>query len=291
MLRYALNRLFWTIPVVLVAITIAFFLVRATGGSPFRHGPLIGLTAGRLAEVRRRAAGEHPRQHAPPLRPRPAVVRAVRRTTSSASPRSASAPRCRSGTGRSRTSSGRRGRSRSSSAGSRSRCARRRHPRRGRHGRARSRNAIRAARADRLVARPLDPRLLRRHAPHLRLRGAHALVPTSGWDGWRAKLHADPHARDRPDRLLHEADAGRRPRRAPARVRPDGPGERSPPPAGRHRPRAAQRARAGAERSRADPRRDDHDDLRRRVRLRHSRPGPATTSRRRPPTTIRSCSG
>ena len=44
MLRYALNRLFWTIPVVLVAITIAFFLVRATGGSPFRHGPLIGLT-------------------------------------------------------------------------------------------------------------------------------------------------------------------------------------------------------------------------------------------------------
>jgi oligopeptide transport system permease protein len=44
-LRYALNRLFWTIPVVLLAITIAFFLVRATGGSPFRHGPLIGLTA------------------------------------------------------------------------------------------------------------------------------------------------------------------------------------------------------------------------------------------------------
>ena len=44
MLRYALNRLFWTIPVILLAITIAFFLVRATGGSPFRHGPLIGLT-------------------------------------------------------------------------------------------------------------------------------------------------------------------------------------------------------------------------------------------------------
>jgi len=44
-LRYALNRLFWTIPVILLAITIAFFLVRATGGSPFRHGPLIGLTS------------------------------------------------------------------------------------------------------------------------------------------------------------------------------------------------------------------------------------------------------
>lgn len=45
MLRYALNRIAWTIPVVLLAITLTFFLVRSTGGDPFRHGPLFGLTA------------------------------------------------------------------------------------------------------------------------------------------------------------------------------------------------------------------------------------------------------
>jgi oligopeptide transport system permease protein len=45
MVRYAINRLFWTIPVVLLAITLTFFLVRSTGGDPFRHGPLVGLTA------------------------------------------------------------------------------------------------------------------------------------------------------------------------------------------------------------------------------------------------------
>jgi oligopeptide transport system permease protein len=44
-LRYAVGRVLWTIPVVFVAITLTFFLVRATGGDPFRHGPLIGLTA------------------------------------------------------------------------------------------------------------------------------------------------------------------------------------------------------------------------------------------------------
>jgi oligopeptide transport system permease protein len=44
-LRYAIDRILWTIPVVLVAITLTFFLVRATGGDPFRHGPLLGLTA------------------------------------------------------------------------------------------------------------------------------------------------------------------------------------------------------------------------------------------------------
>jgi oligopeptide transport system permease protein len=44
-LRYALNRVVWTLPVVFVAISITFFLVRATGGDPFRHGPLVGLTA------------------------------------------------------------------------------------------------------------------------------------------------------------------------------------------------------------------------------------------------------
>jgi ABC-type dipeptide/oligopeptide/nickel transport system permease component len=43
-LRYAAGRIVWTIPIVLVAVTLAFFLVRATGGDPFRHGPLVGLT-------------------------------------------------------------------------------------------------------------------------------------------------------------------------------------------------------------------------------------------------------
>jgi oligopeptide transport system permease protein len=44
MLRYALARIVWTIPVVFVAVTLTFFLVRSTGGDPFRHGPLVGLT-------------------------------------------------------------------------------------------------------------------------------------------------------------------------------------------------------------------------------------------------------
>ena len=47
MLRYALARLVWTIPVVLIAVTLTFFLVRSIGGDPFRHGPLVGLTAQR----------------------------------------------------------------------------------------------------------------------------------------------------------------------------------------------------------------------------------------------------
>ena len=45
MARYAVARIVWTIPVVLVAITLTFFLVRSIGGDPFRHGPLVGLTA------------------------------------------------------------------------------------------------------------------------------------------------------------------------------------------------------------------------------------------------------
>jgi oligopeptide transport system permease protein len=44
MLRYALARIAWTIPVLFVAVTLTFFLVRSTGGDPFRHGPLVGLT-------------------------------------------------------------------------------------------------------------------------------------------------------------------------------------------------------------------------------------------------------
>lgn len=45
MLRYALSRIFWTIPVLFIAVTLTFFLVRSVGGDPFRHGPLVGLTA------------------------------------------------------------------------------------------------------------------------------------------------------------------------------------------------------------------------------------------------------
>jgi oligopeptide transport system permease protein len=45
MLRYTLARLVWTIPVVFVAVTLTFFLVRSIDGDPFRHGPLVGLTA------------------------------------------------------------------------------------------------------------------------------------------------------------------------------------------------------------------------------------------------------
>jgi oligopeptide transport system permease protein len=45
MLRYALARIFWTVPVVFVAVTLTFFLVRSIDGDPFRHGPLVGLTA------------------------------------------------------------------------------------------------------------------------------------------------------------------------------------------------------------------------------------------------------
>ena len=44
MLRYAVGRVVWTIPVVFVAVSLTFFLVRASGGDPFRHGPLVGLT-------------------------------------------------------------------------------------------------------------------------------------------------------------------------------------------------------------------------------------------------------
>ena len=45
MLRYALARVVWTLPVLFVAVTLTFFLVRSIGGDPFRHGPLVGLTA------------------------------------------------------------------------------------------------------------------------------------------------------------------------------------------------------------------------------------------------------
>ena len=44
MLSYALARIVWTIPVVFIAVSLTFLLVRSIDGDPFRHGPLVGLT-------------------------------------------------------------------------------------------------------------------------------------------------------------------------------------------------------------------------------------------------------
>jgi oligopeptide transport system permease protein len=40
---FVARRLLWTIPIVLVVVTVAFFATRAIAGDPFRHGPLAGL--------------------------------------------------------------------------------------------------------------------------------------------------------------------------------------------------------------------------------------------------------
>jgi oligopeptide transport system permease protein len=40
---FVLRRVLWTLPVLLIAVTTIFFMVRAIGGDPFRHGPLLGL--------------------------------------------------------------------------------------------------------------------------------------------------------------------------------------------------------------------------------------------------------
>jgi oligopeptide transport system permease protein len=45
MLAFILRRLLWSIPVMLVVVTAIFFLMRSIGGDPFRHGPLLGLSA------------------------------------------------------------------------------------------------------------------------------------------------------------------------------------------------------------------------------------------------------
>lgn len=45
MATFVLRRLCWAIPVVFVAVTIIFFLMRAIGGNPFVHGPLLGLAS------------------------------------------------------------------------------------------------------------------------------------------------------------------------------------------------------------------------------------------------------
>jgi oligopeptide transport system permease protein len=39
---FVLRRLLWTVPTLLVVFTITFFMLRAIGGNPFRHGPLLG---------------------------------------------------------------------------------------------------------------------------------------------------------------------------------------------------------------------------------------------------------
>jgi oligopeptide transport system permease protein len=44
-LAFVLRRLLWTIPVLFVVVTTIFFLMRSIGGSPLRHGPLVGLTS------------------------------------------------------------------------------------------------------------------------------------------------------------------------------------------------------------------------------------------------------
>lgn len=44
MLAFALRRLFWTFPVLLVSLTVLFGLLRLTAQSPIRHAPLLGLS-------------------------------------------------------------------------------------------------------------------------------------------------------------------------------------------------------------------------------------------------------
>ena len=44
MTAFVLRRLLWTIPILWVVVTIAFFMMRSIGGDPFRRGPLLGLS-------------------------------------------------------------------------------------------------------------------------------------------------------------------------------------------------------------------------------------------------------
>jgi oligopeptide transport system permease protein len=43
MAAFVVRRILWAIPVLFLAVTMIFFLMRAIGGNPFRHGPLLGL--------------------------------------------------------------------------------------------------------------------------------------------------------------------------------------------------------------------------------------------------------
>jgi len=44
MLLFVLRRALWTVPVLLVCVTLLFGLMRAIDGSPLRHGPPLGLS-------------------------------------------------------------------------------------------------------------------------------------------------------------------------------------------------------------------------------------------------------
>jgi oligopeptide transport system permease protein len=44
MTAFVLRRVLWTLPVLLIVVTTIFFMMRAIGGDPFRHGPLLGLS-------------------------------------------------------------------------------------------------------------------------------------------------------------------------------------------------------------------------------------------------------
>jgi oligopeptide transport system permease protein len=44
MLGFALRRVLWTLPILLLVVTATFFLMRSIGGSPLRKGPLVGLS-------------------------------------------------------------------------------------------------------------------------------------------------------------------------------------------------------------------------------------------------------
>jgi oligopeptide transport system permease protein len=44
MAAFVARRLLWTIPVLLVSVSLAFFATRAIGGNPFRHGTLVGFS-------------------------------------------------------------------------------------------------------------------------------------------------------------------------------------------------------------------------------------------------------
>ena len=173
MLRYALARIVWTIPVILVAITLTFFLVRSIGGDPFRHGPLVGLavpTSGwqKYGDYQPRSIRENMRrQHGLDL---PWYEQYGNYLASVAT---FSPPRSPSATGRWRRSSRRRGRHPRAVAAHRLR-------------RLRRPIGLASALAARLRAAagegPLRRRagaagVPRRHAPHLRLRGPRRARP------------------------------------------------------------------------------------------------------------------
>jgi ABC-type dipeptide/oligopeptide/nickel transport system permease component len=44
-LRFAVRRVLWTIPTLFIVFTLTFGLMRSIGGSPFRHGPFLGLSS------------------------------------------------------------------------------------------------------------------------------------------------------------------------------------------------------------------------------------------------------